>query len=373
MSDVYEIGVSLALDEGVSAGIQKARRDMAELAGVLQFGGVSVQTLRETAERALRTPFWGRPETPPAVRIEPTTEPAWTPADRSDAAPKRPSANETATATIPMPVVQAAPLAWPPALPPSAPAPREATPVERLRGIDPEGSPESPVAPAMAELVIVAQPAPIAPQAAQTVAAIEKFAAPDPGTSAVTPPAPLWRQSAPVDLLPEPAAWVPELPARPASLPLLTRIQQQPGVSPPSPMPEVAGYAVAAAAPGRPAPLPAPLPVSVLQGAGAPPAPGPAYAAPGAPASPQEDSPGAEAMGQMPMAPPTAPPSRPAAPMSVSRPAPGPNEGDVFLDGQLVGRWMSRFLNREAGRASSGPTGFDARRGQLMPGPTVGG
>jgi hypothetical protein len=50
-----------------------------------------------------------------------------------------------------------------------------------------------------------------------------------------------------------------------------------------------------------------------------------------------------------------------------------PNEGDVFLDGMLVGRWMSRFLNREAERASAGPTGFDARRGRLLPGVTVGG
>jgi hypothetical protein len=51
----------------------------------------------------------------------------------------------------------------------------------------------------------------------------------------------------------------------------------------------------------------------------------------------------------------------------------GPQEGDVFLDGMLVGRWMSRFLNREMSRASAGPTGFDARRGQLLPGVTVGG
>jgi hypothetical protein len=51
----------------------------------------------------------------------------------------------------------------------------------------------------------------------------------------------------------------------------------------------------------------------------------------------------------------------------------GPQEGDVFLDGMLVGRWMSRFLNREVSRASAGPTGFDPRRGRLLPGVTVGG
>ena len=47
--------------------------------------------------------------------------------------------------------------------------------------------------------------------------------------------------------------------------------------------------------------------------------------------------------------------------------------GDVFLDGALVGRWISRLLTRDAERASVGRTGFDVRRGRLLPGPTVGG
>jgi hypothetical protein len=51
----------------------------------------------------------------------------------------------------------------------------------------------------------------------------------------------------------------------------------------------------------------------------------------------------------------------------------GPTHGDVFLDGALVGRWMSRLLSREASRATGGPTGFDPRRNALLPGATVGG
>ncbi len=47
--------------------------------------------------------------------------------------------------------------------------------------------------------------------------------------------------------------------------------------------------------------------------------------------------------------------------------------GDVFLDGALLGRWVSRLLTRDAERASVGRTGFDIRRGRLLPGPTVGG
>jgi len=50
-----------------------------------------------------------------------------------------------------------------------------------------------------------------------------------------------------------------------------------------------------------------------------------------------------------------------------------PSKGDVYLDGLLVGRWMLRFLRREAERADAGPTGFDAKRSRLLPGVTVGG
>jgi hypothetical protein len=61
------------------------------------------------------------------------------------------------------------------------------------------------------------------------------------------------------------------------------------------------------------------------------------------------------------------------APTGGASQAPSAAHGDVFLDGALVGRWMSRMLSREAGRASAGPTGFDPRRNALLPGPTVGG
>ena len=47
-------------------------------------------------------------------------------------------------------------------------------------------------------------------------------------------------------------------------------------------------------------------------------------------------------------------------------------EGDVYLDGAMVGRWISRFLSREASRSSAGPTGFDKRRNPLMPGASLG-
>ena len=46
--------------------------------------------------------------------------------------------------------------------------------------------------------------------------------------------------------------------------------------------------------------------------------------------------------------------------------------GDVYLDGAAVGRWLSRMMSKEAERASAGPTGYDLRRGRLLPGPGVG-
>jgi hypothetical protein len=50
----------------------------------------------------------------------------------------------------------------------------------------------------------------------------------------------------------------------------------------------------------------------------------------------------------------------------------GPPQGDVFLDGVLVGRWISRFLRTESERANNGPNGFNMRRSQLLPGVIVG-
>jgi hypothetical protein len=50
-----------------------------------------------------------------------------------------------------------------------------------------------------------------------------------------------------------------------------------------------------------------------------------------------------------------------------------PRQGDVFLDGALMGRWMARTLAREAGRAPSGGAAFDPRRSPLPTGRMIGG
>ena len=51
----------------------------------------------------------------------------------------------------------------------------------------------------------------------------------------------------------------------------------------------------------------------------------------------------------------------------------GPTQGDVFLDGTLVGRWMARKLAREVGRPPSGSPAFDPTRSPFPPGRMIGG
>lgn len=48
-------------------------------------------------------------------------------------------------------------------------------------------------------------------------------------------------------------------------------------------------------------------------------------------------------------------------------------QGDVYFDGALMGRWMSRALAREAARPPAGGAAFDARRNPLPTGRMIGG
>jgi hypothetical protein len=47
-------------------------------------------------------------------------------------------------------------------------------------------------------------------------------------------------------------------------------------------------------------------------------------------------------------------------------------QGDVYLDGTLMGKWVARTLAREAGRPPAGGPGFDARRSALPVGRMIG-
>lgn len=50
-----------------------------------------------------------------------------------------------------------------------------------------------------------------------------------------------------------------------------------------------------------------------------------------------------------------------------------PTQGDVYLDGALMGRWMARALAADAARPASGSAGFDPRRSAYPAGAMIGG
>ncbi len=56
------------------------------------------------------------------------------------------------------------------------------------------------------------------------------------------------------------------------------------------------------------------------------------------------------------------------APSAEPAPSSGGEGGAVYLDGALVGRWLSDRLAREASRPGGGATGFDPRMGPSWPG-----
>ena len=359
MSEAFEIGVTLALSDGVSDGIARARQEMAALQHVLAMGGVSVAQLRKTAMEAhpvpqLRsnardlgatsgaTPTPTLPQSqivleeaslapvPQAVTLTETGayqaalveedirgprvgDPVQPPSAAAQA-PSRVAAMPAEVETLPTPVVHAAI---------HAPSPRA------LRDsvvLDVSGKQSAEVRPTLPDLL------------PQTVAPLPQ---PD---RALLPPANAWAsyrvgadQAARSNLESTDSSnvdWVSHLSGQPNSPAPNTADNGRQNNAPAAPR--------AAEGPGRGGWRDSAVPLSgVVRSASDVLRTG--TTGPSASVS-------------------TAPSNGTQAPM----------EGDVYLDGLLVGRWMSRFLAKEAGRASAGPTGFDGRRGRLLPSPTVG-
>ncbi len=65
-------------------------------------------------------------------------------------------------------------------------------------------------------------------------------------------------------------------------------------------------------------------------------------------------------------------PQSPAAPHAIAS-SPAPTGGDVFLDGARVGHWLAQHLANITNRPPSGATGFDPRLGPVWPGTPQGG
>jgi len=363
MTEAFEIGISLALADGVSEGIAKAQRDADAVARSVAAGALSVQRLQAAGVAALTVMRSAReaanratPAAPGRAEAGATRAAAEAGGDAGAvAAAAPPVMNLTPVVAAPARSVApaASPLVWEQASDAQgaserggdeiAPAPDRIELVQSVR-LDAQATPvrEQSVAPKLERSEQVGEDRVGARQVGEApgVSLLAQFAA---------PAVPAWAGAV------APRAVAGRSLARPAGLRLdwyggrgpdagsavSREVASSDGGGGPVAVPSAPVLATVPAAPVAPVAADVPQPRLAAQNT---PAPGGAVAPEGAePAESQGSGPA------------------------------GPAQGDVFLDGMLVGRWMSRHLSREAGRASAGPTGFDSRRNALLPGPTVGG
>jgi hypothetical protein len=373
MTEAFEIGVSLALQDGVSDAIAKARRDVAALEHAVRESGISLKSLREVGAKAASVSFAdqrgeaaarpGRRDAQDAAHRSTTDDGAATLAALLGEPAPSPEAERPGETAPPVQMTDA----------PAAARGLDASARHTTRHVEPIATPPLARAPhpplesalkatASADIVTRAEPsspgvwgnsAPVAPVASpqrategekrvflDTASWSSPASAPKAPTALVgaglvapTTPAPTERDDGPADAEPVTLVTALRLSGGVAAMPQgETRVVAQPETI------SVALHDV------RTDPGP---PVQTNAGVASGAAPQAGAVSPSVPAQ--------------------------TAPLRAESYDDKPNEGDVFLDGMLVGRWMSKFLNREAARASAGPTGFDARRGQLLPGVTVGG
>ncbi len=373
MIDAYEIGITLALQDGVSAGLAAVRRDLGALdtaiaataQGLARLqaaaGGAvaaSEAELYRVAAAMVRPGVVTRPQAAPA---EPAAAPAAAAARvlerevaapvRATAAPAAPSSERAAPpghAAAPL-LPAAAPTAVPVAATPVSVAPMPAevpgsaaasrpavTPDMRVTVLAPAVSLPPPVAPG----VMAAAPLPRPAAAPVTVSVLpQSSASRAPGQRPV-----LERRVTAAPAAPELAAFARTMvPARMAQATTSRETRR-----------EVVRH-LPESAHGRTAALPAHAASRSV--------PRPWAAAPVAQLVPGMAAPAA-AM--------TATPLRQTAEQVGQQVAAGPTHGDVYLDGQLMGRWMADRMTRDADRPPSGPTGFDTRRSPAWPGAAVG-
>lgn len=394
MIDAYTIGITLALDDGVSAGVAAIARDLAALDRAIDAGTLRLTKLRQVADGAVSVM---RPPPPTGVvrnRVAPVSvEPvaAAAPAIRAT------SRNAPAQPALPAPPVaySAGPAAMPsqrnPGPPPAAPMPKPVPPAVPPVVVTTHIAPPAPVAP-----IVVVPPAADAgapPPAVPVVQpAVPPVAAPSPVSAAsVAPIVHVVQPAAPPPAAPSP---VPTVPVAPAHLPDPMPRPAVP-IAPRSAAPlEPHAFDLSAFA-RRMVPLvarPATQPLEVRSSSASPPQLRlvPDHGVPVSPThlpdartpralprSAEEDSGRAAA--------PRSPEQRwlhlPAATSAISLPAApsagvaqmshGPGGGDVFLDGVHVGHWLSRHLDRAANRPPAGTTGFDPRLSPSWAGATV--
>lgn len=357
MEDAYEIGIRLVLENGVSAGIAALQHDLA------------------TYDRALAATT-GRQRTVTEVGRQlaaPAGSGGGGPAVQAPAIGERSQAPDAVNGHQPAPPVPSPAMPLPVARPPQVTAvAARVEPPQPAAGAAPAlPRPAAGVAPALPRPAAGAAPALPRPAAGAGSALVR----PSTGAAPALPrPVAAGPACAPADRALRPAA-IPAQPGRSAAAPqeggAATGVAVRMAVPPPS----YARYAPASPS-GLPAAVPAP------GGAEGPPV---AMPAPDRGARAQQASiavrdvvrpagvdaplPGAapNSAGPLPTPRPSAAAALPAAPTAAASSS-GPAQGDVYLDGARVGRWMSNRMAREAERPQAGVTGFDPRLSPAWPG-----
>ncbi|HEX3350112.1 MAG TPA: hypothetical protein VHS58_18640 [Acetobacteraceae bacterium] len=326
MEDAYVIGIRLALENGVSAGIAAIAADLGRLDLAIATTTENLQRLRTMAGVELPRPAPQRAAVASAADAEPDQVP--------DAPARVPAARVRDDAVS---VARQVPARDAPVAPSQATPPREAS-VSKV----PDTAPGAPAAaaPPVVRILTEASAAP-----ARAAAPVNLDASRDD----------LRTQRAEAQPAPAPVVSI-ALPPQPPAAPvvIVERVAAVPSI-----------FANRAADPVPVASVP-PATGAVAPNTAAPPATGavaPNTAAPPARAvAPQIIAPVQAA------APAAAYPATPAAPPARETGSGGPTSGDVYLDGARMGRWISDQLARDAARPASGVTGFDPRLGPAWPG-----
>jgi len=325
MEDAYTVGIRLALDDGVSAGIAVINGELAALDRAIAGTTMGLERLRM---------FGGSAGVSAATDLQHVARQGGQVMQLSVPPPEvtAPAASVRTDATAVTSQAAAMPLAVTP--PPTAPVIRILSPL--------------PLPLPAASQLPMALPPPTAPPLPDFTAF-----APSPSAIARTDARPL-ATTAP------PAVQVIEH----RSQPLLCEIERSAAPSPASLPSEPLSMASAASLPAVAPTIPVPVPRAA--------AVSPASAAPPAMTAAFVRSTGATV--------PASGTSFTAGPSGVANkqrerqsPLPeqataGHSQGDVFLDGARVGRWMADTLTREAARPSAGSTPFDPRMGPSWPG-----
>ncbi len=357
MIEAYEIGIKLALQDGVSEGIAAIRRDLGSLDLAIAQTTLRLNQLQRVGAQALA-----------ASQEQPERPAAGVPVRRSAAVVTPPPPTEAEPMVTPAEMQAAVQTSIPRPSPVAGPAAVLAAP--RMAAGEPV-----PVSPA-----IVARPEVAASETAPRLPAVVVEAVRAPGSSRLPEQptaAPLVGTVLPTPSMPVPAAARVVLPTLQAGDP-----QRQSDARTQEAILPRTGQGVSAARASATAHPPqavvesgrrerARLPVHhqeevrerhVRQVAAS-------LDTPSARTAPAPASPAAVFSPAAALAPSASPSYAPPAPSS--RSSETGMRGDVFLDGTRVGRWMSEQMARDAGRPNTGPTGFDPRRSPAWPGAAV--